>query len=70
MLNSPNIASDVVCRLPNLVDKLVQIKIKESNGKEESEGVDLEEEAEEDLVAENTHLGLMPQKQGESGGEE
>lgn len=37
-------------------------KQKEKGGQEP---VDLEEEAEEDLVAENTHLGLMPQQRGE-----
>ena len=49
-------------RLLPLTERIIKLRTIEE-GKIEDDRIDAEEEAEEDLIAENTHLGILsPQK--------
>lgn len=62
MIANQGMAAETVKKLVQFTERIVYLKHQEEENKDE-EIVDEEEEAAEDLIEDNTHLGLMPSKQ-------
>lgn len=63
-----NTSIDLVRMLPDIVGRFQNLKNKDNGIDLANKLIDEEEEAIEDLVADNTHLGLLPQRSQEDEG--